>query len=118
MTGFVGRESQLALLREELERVRAQSAKPGRMLALRGRRQVGKSTLVEEFIQRAGVPAVFYVASRQAAERELELFGEAIATSATEAAQIAQAGPLGSWEGGLTLLAREANAERPLVVVI
>lgn len=118
MTEFVGREDQLALLDEELERVRVRSARPGRMLALRGRRQVGKSTLVEEFIRRSGVPAVFYVASRQAAERELELFGEAIASSGTGAAELAQAGPLGSWEAALTLLAREATPEQPLVIVL
>ncbi len=118
MTEFVGRNDQLALLGEELERVRAGPGRPGRMLALRGRRQVGKSTLVEEFIQRSGVPAVFYVASRQAAERELELFGEAIASSDTGAADVARAGPIGSWDAALTLLAREATPERPLVVVL
>lgn len=118
MTEFVGRSEQLALLAEELNRARRRMAKPGRMLAMRGRRQVGKSTLVEEFIQRTEVPAVFYVASRQTAERELDLFTEAIAASGTSAAEIAQAGPFGSWEAALTLLARETSPQQPLIVVI
>jgi AAA+ ATPase superfamily predicted ATPase len=66
------------------------------MLALRGRRQVGKSTLVEEFIQGANVPAVFFVASKQTGDRELALFGEAIAASTTDAAEVARAGGMGS----------------------
>lgn len=117
MDRFVGREKQLHLLAEELEKVRTARGKPGRALAIRGRRQVGKSTLVEEFIERAGAPSVFYVASRQAAARELELFGEAIADSGTQAAEIAQL-PLGSWNAALALLARDATAERPLILVI
>jgi uncharacterized protein len=118
MTDFVGRNDQLELLAGELKLAARKAAKPGRMLALRGRRQVGKSTLVEEFIQRAGGPAVFYVASQQPAERELELFTEAIAGSGTGLAEVAQAGPLGSWEAALTLLAREASPEEPLTIVI
>lgn len=118
MAEFVGRGSQLTLLAEELERVRTGDERPGRMLAMRGRRQVGKSTLVEEFIVRSGANAVFYVASGQTAERELELFREAIATSPTEAGEIARSGPLGSWEAALGLLAREATPQRPLVIVV
>ncbi|MEX2449032.1 MAG: DUF234 domain-containing protein [Solirubrobacterales bacterium] len=118
MTTFVGREEQLQALATELEQVRGGEGKPGRALAIRGRRQVGKSTLVEEFIGRAGVPSVFYVASRQPAARELELFGEAIAASETQAAEIARSGPLGSWDAALALLARDATAERPLILVI
>ena len=119
VTGFVGREEQLRRLSEALAAVREPGARPGRMLTIRGRRQVGKSTLVEEFIQRAGTPAVFYVASRQPAERELELLGEAIAMSGAErAGDVARAGSLGSWEAALALLAGEATLERPLIIVI
>ncbi len=113
METFVGREEQLRTLAGELEQVRTGGGKPGRALAIRGRRQVGKSTLVEEFIGRAGVSSVFYVASRQPAARELELFGEAIAASDTPAAEIARSGPLGSWDAALALLARDATADAP-----
>jgi hypothetical protein len=88
------------------------------MLALRGRRQVGKSTLAEEFIQRAGATAIFYVASRQPVERELELFTDAVAASDTGTAEVARAGAFGSWEAGLTLIAREASPEQPLIIVV
>jgi hypothetical protein len=118
MDTFVGREQQLAILAAELEQVRVGGAKPGRALAIRGRRQVGKSTLVEEFIGRADVSSIFYVASRQPATRELDLFGEAIYAAGGESAEIARSGPLGSWDAALALLARDATAERPLILVI
>jgi uncharacterized protein len=88
------------------------------MLALRGRRQIGKSRLVEEFIARSGAGAVFYTASRQSAAEELRNFGEQLASSATAAAAVAAAGPIGSWEAALTIAAADASARRPLVLVI
>lgn len=88
------------------------------MVALRGRRQIGKSRLVEEFIRRSGASAVFYTASRQSAAEELRSFGEQIATSATGAALVAAAGPIGSWEAALTIAASDASAQQPVVLVI
>ena len=116
MTPFIGRDKELQRAQDDLDRVRQRSM--GIFLALRGRRQVGKSRLMEEFIKRAGAKAVFYVASRQDADRELEAFRRAIATSPTEAATIARAGPLGSWEAAFALLASEATANEPIVIVI
>src|SRR6478609_5009708 len=113
---FVGREAELSKLQEHLDQVR-QSAS-GRMLALRGRRQIGKSRLVEEFIGRSGVRAVFYTASRQSAVGELRSFSEQIAASATDGASVAAAGPVGSWEAALTIAASGASAEQPIVLVI
>lgn len=115
MSGFVGRKRELARLAETLDAVRTGGA---RFLSLRGRRQVGKSRLVEEFIERSGARAVFYVASRLPADDELEAFRAAIASSPTAAAEIAAAGPLGSWQSALALLANEATTEQPLIVVI
>ncbi len=88
------------------------------MLALRGRRQIGKSRLVEEFIARSGASAVFYTASRQSAAEELRNFGEQLAFSATDAAAVAAAGPIGSWEAALTIAGGDASARQPLVIVI
>jgi len=79
------------------------------MLALRGRRQIGKSRLVEEFIHRSGACAIFYTASRQSATEELRNFTEQLAESATDAASVAAAGPLGSWEAALTIAAGGAS---------
>jgi uncharacterized protein len=113
---FVGREAELAKLQEHLDFVRKSGS--GRMLALRGRRQIGKSRLVEEFIGRSGVDAVFYSASRQSAAGELRSFGEQIAASASAAAAVAAAGPIGSWEAALTIAASDASARQPIVIVI
>jgi uncharacterized protein len=88
------------------------------MLAVRGRRQIGKSRLVEEFIGRSGARAVFYTASRQSASEELRNFSEQIATSTTDAATVAAAGPIGSWEAALTIAASDASAQQPIVLVI
>src|SRR6266568_3919703 len=64
MTGFVGRRRELALLDAMLAEVRelAGSARPGRCVIVRGRRRIGKSALVEEFIEQQQVPSVFYTA--------------------------------------------------------
>jgi AAA+ ATPase superfamily predicted ATPase len=88
------------------------------MVALRGRRQIGKSRLVEEFIRRCDADAVFYTASRQGTAEELRNFGEQLASSASAAAAVAAAGPIGSWEAALTIAASDARAQRPLVLVI
>ncbi|MBO0804115.1 MAG: AAA family ATPase [Nocardiopsaceae bacterium] len=64
MTGFVGRRAELALLRRRLDRVTATGA--GTALVIRGRRQVGKSRLAQEFCDRAGVPYVFFTATKGA----------------------------------------------------
>jgi uncharacterized protein len=87
------------------------------MVALRGRRQIGKSRLVEEFITRSGVNAVFFTASRQSPAEELRSFTEQIAASATDAATVAAAGPIGSWEAALTIAASDASAQAPVVLV-
>jgi uncharacterized protein len=113
---FIGRETELARLQGHLDHVRQSGS--GRMLALRGRRQIGKSRLVEEFIRRSGARAVFYTASRQSTAEELRNFGEQIAASATDGAAVAAAGPIGSWEAALAIAASGASAGQPLVLVI
>jgi len=113
---FVGRQAELAKLQEHLDQVRDSGS--GRMLALRGRRQIGKSRLVEEFIGRSGSSAVFYTASRQSAAGELRSFSEQIAASATDGASIAAAGPIGSWEAALSIATSDASAGQPIVLVI
>lgn len=113
---FIGRHAELRALEDHLEEVRRQGA--GRMLALRGRRQVGKSRLVEEFIRRSGARHVFYTASRQSGVEELRNFDEQMAASSLRSASVAAAGPTGSWEAALTIAASEATREEPVVLVI
>jgi hypothetical protein len=114
--GFIGRESEIAELEAHLAFVQARSA--GRMVAMRGRRQIGKSRLVEEFIRRSGASAVFYTASKQPSADELRIFGEQIALLDTSGGAIAQAGTAGSWEAALTIAATGASAEAPIIIVI
>jgi hypothetical protein len=61
-TGFMGRKSELAFLGERLEKARASGS--GVAVAIRGRHQVGKSRLVQEFCDDAGVPYLYYTATR------------------------------------------------------
>ena len=51
MSGFVGRQAELHLLRKRLDRVI--TSREGAAIAIRGRRQVGKSRLVAEAVERA-----------------------------------------------------------------
>ncbi|MBC9727670.1 ATP-binding protein [Streptomyces sp. TRM68367] len=67
-TPFVGRRTELALLRKRLDRVTSDGT--GVAVAIRGRRQVGKSRLVQEFCDRAQRPYVFYTATKGASPVE------------------------------------------------
>ncbi|MDN5751507.1 MAG: AAA family ATPase, partial [Pseudonocardia sp.] len=65
---FVGRERELALLRKRLDRVA--TVGDAVAVAVRGRRQVGKSRLVQEFCDRAQVPYLFSAATKGASPVE------------------------------------------------
>ncbi|MGI9016130.1 MAG: ATP-binding protein [Euzebya sp.] len=64
LMSFWGRTRELARLRDELDRVITDGA--GRMVTLRGRRQVGKSTLLTKFVETAGLPYLFTTAVKNA----------------------------------------------------
>jgi AAA+ ATPase superfamily predicted ATPase len=83
----------MATLEAELDRVRQTSR--GRLVSMRGRRRVGKSRLVDEFLRRGAsppVPYVFFTASRQPLARELELFEQDVARSDLPAADVVRSG--------------------------
>jgi AAA+ ATPase superfamily predicted ATPase len=67
-TPFVGRRTELALLSKRLDRVTATGT--GVAVAIRGRRQVGKSRLVQEFCDRARRPYAFFTATKGASSVE------------------------------------------------
>lgn len=67
-TGFVGRVVELALLHKRLDRVAASGSAVA--VAIRGRRQVGKSRLAQELCDQAGVPYVFFTATKGASPVE------------------------------------------------
>jgi hypothetical protein len=80
---------------------------------------VGKSRLVEEFIDRAGVPSVFFTASGQPTiEADLQLFAEAVRESALPDTRIFRDQSPATWDAALRLLAVCLPDDQPSVVVI
>lgn len=116
-TPFVGRRRDLELLERQYQEVVASGN--GRLISMRGRRRVGKSRLIEEFLRRAGMPHVFFAASRQGPEREREMLVEELAASDLGAGESIRGGVTPTtWEGVLTLVAQTADPQRPAVLVI
>ncbi|WP_336921018.1 ATP-binding protein [Aquipuribacter sp. SD81] len=110
---FVGRRAELDRLTSELGR----SGDAGRILVVRGRRQVGKSTLLEQFRRQVDVPSVFFAAAAGATPgEELRAFVDEVAGSTLEAAAVMGDARPASWEAALRLLA--ASTTTPSVVVI
>lgn len=86
---------------------------------MRGRRRVGKSRLVEEFIDRAGCPSIFFTAVQGPSFQELGRFLEAIARSDAPAAEDVRGGAAAhTWEAALTLAVRGATRAAPIVLVL
>lgn len=88
-------------------------------MAIRGRRRVGKSRLVDELTRRTASPSVFYTATQGDPANEIGRFVDAVARSDLPAATDVRAGLRAeTWESALELAARDATAERPSIVVI
>lgn len=121
MKGFIGRSDELGALDRMLRQVSGggRAGRPGRAVLIRGRRRVGKSRLVEEFIHRAGVPSVFFTASGQPTiEADLALFTEAVRESDLPDTDLFRDQLPVSWDGALRLLARSLPEDRPSVLVL
>lgn len=117
MSGFVDRKRYMTVLGGQLGQVR--DTGEGCFVSMRGRRRVGKSRLVEEFIRRERVPHVFFTASRQSFGRELALFAEELASSDLPAASIARGGlTFETWDAALALISSTADRSSPAVVVM
>ena len=115
--GFIGRGRELALLEKRLERVAASGR--GTALAVRGRRQVGKSRLVQEFCDRAAVSYFFFTATKGASPVESVA---AFAAELRDSALPRDPGLLpslenGSWPDAFRLLA-STLPDAPSVVVL
>ncbi len=117
MPRFIGRERELEQLRSER---RAVTAEKGRMVAMRGRRRVGKSSLVQRFVSEAGAgPHVFFSAPRRTTRASaLAQFAKAVAESDLPAAGLAEGVSFDSWDAALRFAAQQATVQQPLTIVI
>jgi len=89
------------------------------MIAMRGRRRVGKSRLVEELIARSGCRSVFYTPVLGPSGQELDRFLTAVSRSdAPSAEQVKRGAAARSWEGALTLAVQGATRRAPVILVI
>jgi uncharacterized protein len=116
-TGFVGRESELALLRKRLDLVTASGT--GTALVIRGRRQVGKSRLAQEFCDQAGVPYLFFAATKGASPLEaIAAFLDELGRSTVPREPgLVPAEPTASWPDAFRALAA-VLPDCPVVVVL
>ncbi len=115
---FIGRDHQLKQLDALLRRAQTKDdSKPGQAILIRGRRRVGKSRLVEEFVQRARVPHLFYAATGRPVVEELQLFAQEVAESDLPGAENFQDVTLGTWDAALRLLANSLPQDDGCVLV-
>jgi AAA+ ATPase superfamily predicted ATPase len=105
------------LLHKRLDRVTASSE--GAAIAIRGRRQVGKSRLVQEFCDRADVPYLYFAATKGASS--VESVAAFLAELADSSLASGRVGPPSGVTGGWPDVFRVLGAtlpETPSVVVL
>src|SRR3712207_6356692 len=95
---FVGRRAELRVLAERFARAAAGGDRPGQCLLLRGRRRVGKSRLVEEFIDRQDVPSLYFTAAGTPVGDELRRFAADAAVSTLPGRELIEAANPSSWD--------------------
>lgn len=117
MAGFVGRARELALLAKRLGRVA--DGGTGAALTIRGRRQVGKSRLVQEFCDRSGAPYFFFAATRGAspAEAVTAFHAELRDSGLARDPELIPTGGGTGWPDAFRVLAA-ALPDRPSIVVL
>lgn len=117
MTSFVGRRDDLSRLTAHLDAVTA--TRRGRLLAVRGRRQVGKSSLLTRFVDHAAAASIYLTAAKDASPTEhLRDLSAAARTSPHPPTQLdlLEEPPL-TWSDALQRLAALAR-DQPLIVVL
>jgi uncharacterized protein len=117
VSNFVGRSEDLARLQEHLSVVRATGR--GRLVVVHGRRQVGKSRLVSEFLGAADAPSLFFSGGRQHdTARDLELFiAESQRSSTLANTDLIDALRPTTWDAALRLIANSVH-DQPSIVVL
>jgi len=118
--GFVGRTREREDLTNFLRQVGAGNrADAGFAVALRGRRRIGKSRLVDEFIRAQGIPYVWFQSAKGApADAEISNLAEAIAGSTLPNAVVAQSVKPESLTAVLNLLSAALPTDGPSAVVL
>jgi hypothetical protein len=112
----VGRSAELTALRRRLDRVTGSGT--GTAITVRGRRQVGKSRLAQEFCDRAGVPYVFSTAVKGASQVEaIGTFLDDLRTSTLAVDPGRLPDGAGSWLDAFRALAG-ALPDGPVIVVL
>ncbi len=117
MADFVGRSIELGLIRKRLDLV-AQLGR-GTAVAIRGRRQVGKSRLVQECCDRAGLPYLYFTAIKGASPVEsLVSFSRALRESGLPARPelLPESAPA-SWADAFRLVASVLPAGPSIIVI-
>ena len=118
MAEFVGRSAKLQQIDKWFTDVTAR--RQGMMLAVRGRRQVGKSSMYTEFLRRSAAPHVFFSAAKHASvPSQLAQFARDAARSTSpipDATTLFITAPA-SWNDALGRL-RLAATNGPIVVVL
>ena len=106
MKRFIGRKEEL----RSLDRLYQKSG--FQMLVLYGRRRIGKTTLLNRFME--GKQGVFYTAVRTSARRNMEMFGKRLVESlAPESREMS----FGNLEAEFSFLTRKSAQERIIVVI-
>ncbi|MFB7763294.1 ATP-binding protein [Streptomyces xiamenensis] len=121
MNGFIGRRTELGLLDDLLTPVRTggRTGRPGRAVLIRGRRRVGKSRLVEEFLEREDLPHVFFTAVGGSKNEDLAGFAAEVAASGLpHASRFADFSTPQTWDAALSMLAGALPTDTPSVVVL
>lgn len=118
MRSFTGREEELATLNRALQMVvKPRTDRPGQCLLVRGRRRVGKSRLVEEFIERSEAPYLYFTAARGTVTEQLRQFREDALDSTLPGRDVLVQGRPYDWDGAFRLLAAALPDEQASVVV-
>ena len=104
---FIGRENELS----ELERLYATDQ--FQMPVIYGRRRVGKSTLIRQFVR--DKRAVVFTAAESTIEKNLQLFSQSIYAALLP--QMKTLPAFGSFEAAFDFLAEQSGAERLVVVI-
>src|SRR5690349_5938454 len=115
---FVGRRTELSLLTKRIDHVTRTGT--GLAVAVRGRRQVGKSRLVQELCNRSGLPYLYFTAVKGASvtESTAQFLADLTESDLPNDRALLQSTPApGGWGDMLRVLAGTLP-DRPCIVVL